>query len=500
MADHGKGDRRLAIGLDIGTTSTVGILIDTDGGTLAKATRESDLSSPHAGWAEADPAQWRRNAMAVLGELAAAARAPIGAVGVTGMLPALVLLDAEGRPLRPSIQQNDARTEREIAEMAGDTDVDAFFAMTGQGITQQLVGPRLRWLERHEPDVFGRIDTVLGAYDYINFELTGVRSVERNWALEAGLLDAATGAPDPALLALAHCQPDWLPAPRDGHEVIGAITDAVAAETGLAAGTPVVAGVADHVTSAFVAGVIDEGDILIKFGGAGDILLATDRPRPDPRLFLDLHNRPGLWLTNGCMAASGSVLKWIAREIAGGRYSYAELDEMAAAVPPGAGGLVLLPYFLGEKTPLHDPNARGTLVGLGLHHKLGHIWRAALEAVVFGFRHHIEVFTEMGLEVRRVRSSNGGSESAVWLQIAADVLQMPVTHVAGHPGSCLGAAYTAAVGTGMIEGWDRIGDYVSEGRTYAPDADAKAAYDHAYGLYREVYERLRDLYPRLAGP
>jgi xylulokinase len=270
----------------------------------------------------------------------------------------------------------------------------------------------------------------------------------------------------------------------------------------------VVAGCADHIASAFVAGIRNDGDLLLKFGGAGDILLATDRPRPDPRLFLDYHIVPGLFMPNGCMACSGAVLNWILRELAGGAARDAEasgmtphaaLDRLAAAVPPGADGLILLPYFLGEKTPLHDVHARGTLVGLGLHHRIGHIWRAALEGVAFGFRHHVEVFEELGQSVRHVVASDGGARSALWMQIAADVLGRPVHLLAGHPGSCLGAAYVAAVGVGATVGWDEIARFVTPAGTVQPNPAAAAAYTGHYALFRETYERLRPLYPRLAG-
>jgi xylulokinase len=365
------------------------------------------------------------------------------------------------------------------------------------------VAPKLRWLERHEPDVFGNIATVQGSYDYINWRLTGARVVEHNWALESGFLDLGSGRIDPELVALAHVDPALLPVVKPSHEMIGEVTVAAAAATGLAAGTPVVAGCADHVASAFVAGIRREGDLLIKFGGAGDILLATDRPRPDPRLFLDYHLVPGLFMPNGCMACSGAVLNWIVRELAGGVHDlgempHAHLDRLAADLPPGAEGLLLLPYFLGEKTPIHDPYARGTLVGLGLHHNLGHIWRAALEAVAFGFRHHVEVFEELGQSVRRVVASDGGAKSRVWMQIAADVLGQPVELLEGHPGSCLGAAYVAGVATGSFAGWDEIARYVRPAGVVQPDPANAEPYARHYALYREVYERLKPLYPRLA--
>jgi xylulokinase len=490
----------LILGIDIGTTSTIGILIDDEGRTLRLAQRPVELFSERPGWAEEDPQQWWDNSCAVVGELLAKSgksATDIAAVGVTGMLPAVVLLDADGRLLRRSIQQSDGRTGAEVAELATEVDAAAFVRRTGNGVNQQLVAPKLRWLERHEPDVFGNVATVFGSYDYINWRLTGARVAERNWALEAGFLDLASGAIDPELLALGHIGPDKLPPVKPSHEVIGAVTRAAAAATGLATGTPVVAGCADHVASAFVAGIRRDGDLLLKFGGAGDILLATDRPKPDPRLFLDYHLAPGLFMPNGCMACSGAVLNWIARELAGDT-PHACLDRLAADVPPGAEGLILLPYFLGEKTPLHDPYARGTLVGLGLHHTLGHIWRAALEAVAFGFRHHVEVFEELGQSVRRVVASDGGAASRVWMQIAADVLGHPIELLAGHPGSCLGAAYVAGVAIGHFAGWDEVARFVRPANVVEPNPARAGAYARHYGLYREIYERLRPLYPRLA--
>jgi xylulokinase len=490
----------LTVGIDIGTTSTIGILIDTEGRALALAERPTELFAERAGWAEEDPEQWWSNACAVVGDLLARSGrkgGEIAAVGVTGMVPAVVLLDPHGRLLRRSIQQSDGRAGREVEALASEIDPAVFVQRTGNGINQQLVAAKLRWLERHEPEVFRRSATVFGSYDYINWRLTGARVIEQNWALESGFLDLSSGRIDPELVALGHIDPAKLPPVRPSHEVVGEVTSAAAAATGLAAGTPVVAGCADHVASAFVAGISREGDLLIKFGGAGDILLATDRPRPDPRLFLDYHIVPGLFMPNGCMACSGAVLNWIVRELAGGA-PHARLDRLAADVPSGAEGLILLPYFLGEKTPLHDPYARGTLVGLGLHHSLGHIWRAALEAVAFGFRHHVEVFEELGQDVRRVIASDGGAKSRVWMQIAADVLGHPIELLEGHPGSCLGAAYVAGVAVGCFNGWDEIARYVRPAGVIEPDPARTDRCARHYTLYRELYERLRPLYPRLA--
>jgi len=497
------------LGLDIGTTSTIGILIDAAGKTLATADRPSELMSRHANWAEEDPNLWWANCKALVGELlkqSGLAASEIAAVGVTGMVPAMVLLDGAGKVLRPSIQQNDARAMVEIDEMRARFDSQRFFKLTGGSINQQVVAPKFRWLEKHEPEVFKNIATAFGSYDYIAWKLTGVRSIEHNWALESGLMDFAAGKFDAALVKEAGIRPEVLPPIRASHAILGPVTAEAAAATGLAAGTPVVAGCADHVASAYVAGAARDGDLVLKFGGAGDILLSTAKAMTDPRLFIDYHILPDHYFSNGCTAATGSLLNWIVRELAGGEIANAKaaglkihawLDRLAADVPAGSDGVVLLPYFLGEKTPLHDPHARGTLVGLGLHHKLAHVWRAALEGVIFGFRHHVEVFREMGLSVKRVFACDGGAASDLWLQIAADALAVTVTRIDKHPGSCLGAAYVAGFGVGAFKDLAGVSDYVAAGRVFRPDPARSAVYDQVYANYREIYERLKTLYPKL---
>src|SRR5215470_2447719 len=498
------------LGLDVGTTSTIGILIDGEGKTLATASRPATLYSDHPNWAEEDPEQWWTNVRAITRELLVETRMPaesIAGIGITGMVPALVAIDANGQLLRRSIQQNDARAVDEIEAMKRAIAAEEFFRRTGGSINQQVIATKLRWLAKHEPALFGRIATVFGSYDYIAWRLTGAVAIEQNWALESGFVDIGSGRIDPQLVSLGGIALECLPPVRASHAVVGSVSDGAAAATGLARGTPVVAGCADHVASAFVAGAVGDGDLVLKFGGAGDILLSTSKLITDPRLFVDHHIVPGQWFSNGCMAASGSLLNWIVREWAAGEAPkaaaaglsvHAWLDRLAAGTPAGADGLILLPYVLGEKTPLHDPHARGTLIGLGLHHGLAHVWRAALEGVVFGFRHHVEVFRERGVTVGRVVACDGGAASDLWLQIAADVLQRPVQRLLRHPGSCLGAAYVAGMGVGVFRDWQGVARYVEPGEIFAPDATRAATYDRAYAVFRETYRRLQTLYPSLA--
>jgi xylulokinase len=291
----------LLLGLDLGTTATKAILLDSERGLIAEAARPVSLHSDHPGWAEEDLAEWWANVAALTRELISIGQPD--AVGVSGMVPCVVLLDAEGRAVRRSIQQNDARAIAEIKELRGELADADILRRTGSPITQQSVAPTIRWLSRHEPGALAAASTLAGSYDAVVAQLTGERSVELNWAVESGLYDLETGDWAPDVLAAIDLDPGLLPAVRRPSDIVGSVTPAAAAHTGLRAGTPVVAGSADHVASAYAAGLVNEGDLLVKLGGAGDILLTTATPVTDERLYLDMHLAPGLYLPNGCMAA-----------------------------------------------------------------------------------------------------------------------------------------------------------------------------------------------------
>jgi xylulokinase len=490
------------LGLDIGTTSTIGILIQLPDRVLGLASRPVTLRSPQPGWAEEDPQQWWANVCEITRELlvqGGVALSELKGIGVTGMLPAVVLLDDRGEILRPSIQQSDARCGAEVVELRAETDEAAFIAKAGNGINQQLVICKLRWLEKNEPDVFRRIATVFGSYDYVNWRLTGERAVEQNWALEGGFVDVTTHRISDQLVALAHIPRAALPRKTASHEVLGHVTPAAASQTGLPVGTPVVGGAADLIASALGAGVVRPGDVLLKFGGSVDVLIATSRVKPDPRIYLDYHLIPGLYMPNGCMSTGGSGLNWFAATFAGGECKAAEaagltlhqrLDRLADAVPAGAEGVRILPYFLGEKTPIHDPSVRGFVSGLSLAHGLGHLWRALLEAYAYAIAHHIEVLNDIGHPTTNYLVSDGGSNSRTWMQIVADVLQAPVQRLTGHPGSCLGAAWAAAVGTGLTDSWSGVSRFVGLGDRLDPNPDHAALYVEGYRAFRELYRRI----------
>ena len=487
------------LGVDIGTTATKVSVADLAGHVLAERSAACRVTSPEPGWAEVDPEQWWDNLCELApGTLAdAGVRAgDVAAVGVSGMVPAVLCLDDRDRPLGPSIQQNDARAGRDIRELAIALASARLLERTGSGLTSQSVGPKLRWLRRNRPAQIAATFRVCGSYDWIVTRLTGARATEANWALESGLWDLDTGDWADDVLDEVGAERGWFAPVRRSHELVGEVSPEAASATGLAAGTPVTAGAADHIASAFSAGLVNDGDLLIKLGGAGDIMLSMSEMVVDERVFLDYHLLPDAWMLNGCMASSGSVLRWFQRELAAGQ-PFDQLDERAERVGPGADGIVCLPYFLGEKSPIQDADARGAFIGLHLGHEQAHLYRAVLEAIAFGFRHHLEVFAERGLTPARVRVTNGGSRSRLWRQIVADVIGHPLESILDHPGSGLGSAFAAGVAVELLT-WPDIDRFARIAETIEPDPVAHERYQEPYAVYRELYPALAPLAHRLS--
>jgi xylulokinase len=289
------------------------------------------------------------------------------------------------------------------------------------------------------------------------------------------------GSPVDAVLGASGITWPELQSVVDPSTTVGSLSRSAANELGLAVETPIVVGGADHVLSAFGAGLVEEGDWIIKLGGAGDILAVSDDRFLDPRLYLDAHAISGKWLPNGCMATSGSALRW-EQDILGG-VDLATLDLDAESSKPGA--LLTLPYFLGEKSPLHDPDLRGAIMGLHLGTTRGDLHRSFLEAIAYGFRQHMEIFTSRGLQLNSPRVTNGGSNSTLWKRILADVLGLPLTPLIGHPGASLGAAVIAGIATGDISGWNQVSQFIEIGAPIEPDQANSGVYNERFQNYLE---------------
>lgn len=489
-------DRTLTLGIDLGSSATKAVLVDPGTGVVASASRPVDLQSSHAGWAEADPQRWWLNVTALVPELLATAgvrAADVGAVACAGMVPAVLCLDDRNTPVRPAILQNDARAAKEIAELASELEGVDLLDRTGSALSQQSVAPTLRWLQRHEPELWRSTCLVVGSYDWLAMLLGAQPHVEQNWALESGLFDFDCEPVAEVWDAVGVKQSAVPPIAATGTWV-GAVSPEAAAALGLQVGTAIVVGGADHVLSAVGAGLSEAGDWLIKLGGAGDVLAVSETRRLDERLYLDAHPAPGRWLPNGCMATSGSLLRWL--QHLAGEVDLRTLDAEAEQRPPAA--LLCLPYFLGEKSPLHDPDLRGAFVGLHLGTTRGDLHRASLEAIAYGFRRHAEIFTEGGLALRDPRVTNGGSQSLLWKQILADVLQRPLVPVLDHPGASLGAALAAAIGLGLAPDWSSATSLVRTGAPVEPSTGNAAVYEEGYLSFNMLEPALRPFSHALA--
>ncbi len=378
------------LGLDLGSSSVKAVLLEPERGIVARGSVPVAQHSPHPGWAEAFAEDWWDAVVDLVPRLLAEAgigAADVAAVAATGMVPAFLPVDAKGRPLRRAMLQNDARAIAEIRELRDALSGLDLLHLAGGVLSQQSVAPSALWTARHEPRVWAEATAICGSYDWLARRLGAEPHVELNWALESTLYALDLSPIRAVTEATGLTFPAFLPVRRPG-EVVGEVSAAAAVATGLAAGTPIVVGGADHVLSAYGAGLVEPGECLIKLGGAGDIMTVSAEAVFDERLYLDHHPIPGRWMPNGCMAATGSLLRW-EQSLLGGA-DLAELDAEAAGAEPGA--LLALPYFLGEKSPLHDPELRGVLLGLTLATSRGDVHRSLLESTAYGFRRHLDVF------------------------------------------------------------------------------------------------------------
>ncbi len=486
----------LALGIDIGTTSVKVILISKNGDIVKEISKAHDLVSLEPGFAEEDPEIWWKSVLDILRDINGNGFAErIASIGVTGMVPTLILVDEELNPIRYSIQQNDARSTHEIEELRSVVDESRYFSETANTLNQQVIFPKYLWLKKHEPENVTKTRWIMGSYDFISTKLTGNPHTEINWALESGMWFVKDKKWHGEIVKTVDMPEHILPKVYEPAEIVGLTTEALEKETGFPAGIPVVAGSADHIASSLAVGLKDEGDLLLKFGGAGDIMFVTNSLKMDKRLFLDYHDIPSRYVLNGCMASSGSLVKWYMNLLR--EKGYDELRELAEKSGIGSQGLITLPYFLGEKTPIFDTKARGIIFGLDLHHNRGDIFRSIMESVVFGFMHHIEVLNESGFEIKRVFISDGGAKNPLWRKITADAVGVDVQYITDNPGSSLGAAFIAGVAAGLFEEWDEIDKFLSRSVFATADQQNHQLYEKYYKLYRKLYETLKPLYEEL---
>ena len=496
--------RTLLLGIDLSTTGAKALLIDEMGKVIASASTPLTLSTPHPLWAEQEPRDWWQATVASIRAaltMAAASGAEIRAIGLTGQMHGLALLDAQGEPLRPAILWNDQRTAAECDEIRARVGRSRLIAVTGNDALTGFTAPKVLWVRRHEPEIYARAVHILLPKDYIRYRLTGDFAMDKADGSGTLLFDLAARDWSSEVTAALDIPRSWLPPTLEGPEITGVISAEAAALTGLAAGTPVMAGGGDQAAQAVGVGAIEPGMAAVTLGTSGVVFAATATPlfEPEGRLHAFCHAVPGRWHLMGVMLSAAGSLQWLRDMLAPGVSFDALMDE-AVQAPAGSEGLLFLPYLSGERTPHPDPLARGAWVGLTLRHTRAHMVRAVLEGVAFGLRDGFTLLARVGLgEMARVRVSGGGARSPLWRTILASVLAIPLESVAASEGAAYGAALLAGVGAGV---WPDVAAActatIQSGEMTTPNGDWQAEYERLYPIYQSLYLALKPAFAALA--
>ena len=490
------------LGIDVGTGGSRALVVDESGHVIASATVEhAPFASPQTGWAEQDARDWWRASEQAVREVLSAegVRAEdIACVGLTGQMHGAVLLDEKDEPLRPSIIWCDVRTHEQCRALTEQIGAERLIQLVSNPALEGFTLPKMLWVREREPEVWGRVRAVLLPKDYVRLRLTGEKATDVADASGTLLFDVTHRKWSDEMLELAELDRGLLPRAYESQEVTGRVSAEGAQATGLREGTPVVAGAGDQAAGAVGMGIVRPGAVSATIGTSGVVFAATDRPALDPkgRVHTFCHAVPERWHVMGVTQGAGLSLRWFRDQfgagVEDGRDPYERLSEEAAAVPPGADGLLWAPYLMGERTPHLDPHARAALVGLNASHKRAHVVRAILEGVAFSLRDTFTIFAEMGVPVESIRLGGGGARSKVWRQIQADVYGREVELVEADEGAAYGAALLAGVGGGA---WGSVDEACAAAvrvreRT-RPDAGSARVMDERYKIFQAIYPALR---------
>jgi xylulokinase len=514
------------LGIDVGTGGTRAVLLDASGRVLSAATAEHPpISSPQIGWAEQNPSDWWGAARVAIPEclrLAGALPSDIAAIGLSGQMHGLVLLDAGGEVLRPSLIWCDQRTGEQCAAIEATIGRRRLIELTANPALTGFTLPKIWWVREHEPEIWKRTRSVLLPKDYIRYCLTGERATDVSDASGTLMLDVANRKWSAEMLAASQISENLLPRVLESPEITGKISEAGARACGLRAGIPVVGGAGDQAGGAVGMGIVRGGVVSATIGTSGVVFAATDRPLLDPqgRVHTFCHAIPDRWHVMGVTQAAGLSLRWFRDQFgtrmesragsgsgsgsrSGGgpgangaaRDPYDALMDEARSVPAGSDGLLWAPYLMGERTPHLDPLARGALVGITAQHTRAHVVRAILEGVAFSLRDTFEILKQMKVPVESIRLGGGGARAQLWRQIQADVYGLPVAVNVAEEGAAYGAALLAGVGAGVWTSVPAACDAAVHVAQVVPcDAGRVALMEARYAEYSKLYPALRDIH------
>jgi len=476
------------LGIDLGTSAVKAVVIDEDGQLLGTGTREIPMLVPEPYRAEQDPeAWWANTVLAVREALEAAGTRDIIGIGQDGHMHGGVLLDAQRQPLGNAITWADQRTAELIPEIEEQVGVSTFLSISGTRPAAGFIAPTLVWLARHDPAALDAADIFLLPKDYLRLRLTGEAANDISDASATALFDISARTWSSELCSRLDI-PEHILAPLlESADVAGTLTQETADELGLRAGIPVVAGSADQPAQAVANGLLDAGNGSVTLGTGGQILCATDQPLADARgrIHTFCHAVPGRWYQLGATLSAGLSLRWL-RDLLRLQSDnpYAELDRLAHEVPPGADGLLFLPYLVGERSPIMDPEATGAFLGLTLHHGRGHMARAVLEGVAFSLRATRDAVIDAGGRCDTWLATGNGLASPLWRGILADVFGEPLSYVDAPERSGVGSALIAGIGAGVYASYAEASEAARPPlRTTDPGTERSEGYEAIYARY-----------------
>ncbi|GAB4514185.1 MAG: xylulokinase [Anaerolineae bacterium] len=498
---------------DLGTTGNKATLYDREGRLVGSAFYSYKTEFAHPGWAEQNPEDWWRAVCDSTRELLQKTGVrgdDIACITFSGQMMGAVPLDAHARPLRSAIIWADTRSVPQQEQIAARMSADDIYTITGHRLSSSYSLTKIMWIRDHQPELYRNTYKFVHAKDSMVARLTGVFVTEPSDASSMNLYDLKQDAWSQPIITAAEINPDQLPEIKRSIDVVGEVLPNAAAEVGVAAGTPVVIGGGDGACAAVGAGVVVPGAAYNYVGSSSWIAIANDQPIYDPtqRTFTFGHLAPQTFMPTGTMQAAGASYQWARDQLAGLEIQAAEalkispyelMNLSAEASPPGANGLLYLPYLLGERSPRWNPNARGAFVGLTIRHTRADMIRAVLEGITMNLRIILDAFTAQGVQIEAMRLIGGGARGRFWNQIMADIYGMPIERLAIlEEATSMGAAVAGGVGVGLYPDFSIIDQMNAVDAVIDPNPKAQAVYADLFPVFDAAYEALVPVYNMLA--
>jgi len=494
------------MGIDIGTYESKGVLMDSRSNAIVTVATSHEMEVPHPGYAEHDAENtWWADFCKISNDLIARSGVDsqkIAAVGCSTIAPCCLPVDKELRPLRKAILYGiDVRAAREINFLEDLYGADQIFNRCGTAVTSQSAAAKLLWIKNNEPEIYSRTAKFITGATYIVAKMTGNFVIDRYTAatwIPIYDIGKADWTDDLTLF----CQRDQLADCRWTHEIAGFVHKDAARETGLMAGTPVVTGTADASAEALSVGVLQPGEMMIMYGSSIFIIHVVDRFLSDRRIWSGPYLFPDTYSLTAGMSTAGTLTRWyrdqLARDIAAaakdaGLNAYDVLAEASQDIPSGSEGLIILPYFSGERTPINDPLAKGVIFGMNLKHTREHIYNACLEGIGYGIAQHFQIFDELNTGTRNVMAVGGGTKNNKWVQIVSDICGREQKTAREEIGAAYGDALLAGLGVGLFRSPEELTGHIQVKRVITPDEKAHQIYQGYYKNYTALYNATKDI-------